>query len=101
MPCIDLSIPIPTIPSLPNLNVNDIVIKFPPVPLSVGIPCCTLTVPSFYIPIPVSEILAPFLVNIQALNAIIAALNAAIQIYIKSLPSLYLPNCPFDVSVST
>jgi hypothetical protein len=100
MVCISLAIPVPVIPSLPNLNVNDIVIKFPPAPLSVGIPCCTLTLPSFYIPIPISAILAPFLTAIQAMNAIIAALNAAIQIYIKSLPALYLPNCPFDVSVS-
>jgi hypothetical protein len=97
--CISLNIPIPQLPSLPNLNVNDITIVFPPVPLTFGIPCCHLTLPSFYIPIPIAEILAPFLTTLQVLNGIIAALNAAIQVFIKSLPALYLPNCPFDGAV--
>ena len=97
MVCVSLApyLSVPMIPNIPTLNTN-VALTFPPTPITVGVPCCHLTVPNFYISIPVSEILAPLLADLQVLNGIISAVNASIQIYVKSLPALYIPNCPLD-----
>jgi hypothetical protein len=96
--CIDISLPTPQIPTLPNIN-PALTISFPPGPIPLGIPCCMITITGLSIPIPISAILAPLLTDIALINAAITAANVAIAVWIKSLPALEIPTCPFNGAV--